>query len=346
MAFAPQFWAEDGSVFFQQAYNRGIEALLAPYAGYLHAYPRLVAALVVPLPLAWAPALYAGASAAVFALVMWTVWQARVTALERAAMMLLAVAVPHSGEVFLNLTNAQWPLSLVLAAALLIDPEDLSRRRFVMLVALIILAGLTGPFCLLALPAWLLVWITGPRGRRATTLFGVLVVCAIIQFATLLANPRVDPVTAQGIVPGGSLLRAIGRFFHELLLHYAAPTPVAIVVASAVILLAMVGGVRSARARPVSALCLVAAGVFAAALYVFRTNPSAISAFGNGARYFFIPFVCLSWAIVLSLNTQARGAQGGRGSRRAECHRLISDPMVRTSAPGAALGVGSGSPEW
>ena len=37
----PQFWAEDGSVFYAQAYNKGIiNSLFLPYAGYLHAVPR------------------------------------------------------------------------------------------------------------------------------------------------------------------------------------------------------------------------------------------------------------------------------------------------------------------
>src|SRR3954469_13020568 len=43
MVLNPQFWAEDGPVFFAQARIHGIAALVEPYAGYFHTVLRLVA---------------------------------------------------------------------------------------------------------------------------------------------------------------------------------------------------------------------------------------------------------------------------------------------------------------
>src|SRR5512134_1888460 len=52
----PQFWAEDGQLFFQQAWNQGfLASLLEPMSGYLHTFPRLVAGISTLLPLSLAP---------------------------------------------------------------------------------------------------------------------------------------------------------------------------------------------------------------------------------------------------------------------------------------------------
>src|SRR5258708_2179434 len=48
-AFAnPQFWAEDFT-FLLNGQDDGIRALFVPLAGYLHAIPRLIAAIAAPL---------------------------------------------------------------------------------------------------------------------------------------------------------------------------------------------------------------------------------------------------------------------------------------------------------
>ncbi|WP_369964073.1 hypothetical protein [Leifsonia sp. EB34] len=47
------FWAEDGRTFVSAAALGGPRVLLQPYAGYLHTVPRLVAAVVVLLPVSW-----------------------------------------------------------------------------------------------------------------------------------------------------------------------------------------------------------------------------------------------------------------------------------------------------
>lgn len=66
MARLPNLWttgefiAEDGRVFFADAWNHSLPlSLLLPYAGYFHVLPRLAAELLQPFPLAWQPTLYA-----------------------------------------------------------------------------------------------------------------------------------------------------------------------------------------------------------------------------------------------------------------------------------------------
>ena len=53
---ARRFWAEDGSVFFEYAWNHGpLDSLLSADFGYFLFLPNLAGLLAVQLPLEWAP---------------------------------------------------------------------------------------------------------------------------------------------------------------------------------------------------------------------------------------------------------------------------------------------------
>src|SRR5688572_28586834 len=51
----PQFWAEDGTLWYPQAYEEGAASLWKPYNGYFHLVPRLVALVSQAFPLEYAP---------------------------------------------------------------------------------------------------------------------------------------------------------------------------------------------------------------------------------------------------------------------------------------------------
>jgi hypothetical protein len=67
----PQFWAEDGSVFFTQAREQGVMSLALPYAGYYHLAARGTAWAAARFPPPeYAPSAYAFASWLLLALVV------------------------------------------------------------------------------------------------------------------------------------------------------------------------------------------------------------------------------------------------------------------------------------
>ena len=47
------FWAEDGHIFFSEAYNLGLTSFITTYAGYLHTIPRIIAYSTLHLPYAY-----------------------------------------------------------------------------------------------------------------------------------------------------------------------------------------------------------------------------------------------------------------------------------------------------
>lgn len=123
----PQFWAEDGAVFYRDQLTLGLgRALFEPHAGYPHVVPRLLAAALSPLPTLHQPLGYLLAASALAALCCaWVVrdehrrWLPSRRA--RAALALWLACSPASGEVVGNVVNLQWYL-LWLGLLLVVGP--------------------------------------------------------------------------------------------------------------------------------------------------------------------------------------------------------------------------------
>ena len=150
----PQFWAEDGAVFFAQQHAHSWPLLFVPYAGYLHVIPRLVAWSATALPVVAAPTVYSAA-----ALVLGAGGIAALRILGHLAVpfwLVLATVLltPTNDEVFGSLTNAQWLTQFVLLGTtlrwLLGEAPGAGWRRRITRTALLVTVGLSGPFCIFA----------------------------------------------------------------------------------------------------------------------------------------------------------------------------------------------------
>ena len=69
--FRPQFFAEGGRVFYENAWNYGLHVLFRAHGGYLQMLPRIVAAIAVHLPVAWGPSAFVAVSAAIQIAPIW-----------------------------------------------------------------------------------------------------------------------------------------------------------------------------------------------------------------------------------------------------------------------------------
>lgn len=149
--FAPQFWAEDGPIFFVQQFGHALPRLLTSYAGYLHTVPRLVAWLAAAFPYRDAPSIYNFCaiiidSSAVLYFAMRSRWLVPIW-----ITLAIFALTPTDGEVYGTLTNVQWFLQFALFAMALYPNPPGSRstaRRWCRWVAAALLA-LTGPFSIL-----------------------------------------------------------------------------------------------------------------------------------------------------------------------------------------------------
>ncbi|MBS0663742.1 MAG: hypothetical protein JSR48_10800 [Verrucomicrobia bacterium] len=303
----PQFWAEDGGVFFRSADLDGANAIIQPYGGYHHLLLRLVAAAASGLDPRWIPATYFWASLALTVGLAALVFSPRLALPVRPAFALAIVLVPHTGEVFNNLTNAQWIGALGLVLLLLMKDPDRPWRLAadaVMAVGL----GLTGLFSALFAPLFLVrAWYR--RSRAAWTLAGLVIAAAVVQAFTYA---RTAAPTVGGEKSVLVSLAEIGpRFWDGLLL---APTvadavPHGLGLALAILCtagLAAAGrdqtGHRAERWMLWCCLLLTAG----ATVVKFRGNPGLLASIANGDRYFYLPKVLLLWLLLLELDGPRR----------------------------------------
>jgi hypothetical protein len=312
----PQFWAEDGSIFFTQQVQLGARAHLQPYAGYFNEVPRIVASLGALLPHRHTPAAYNTAALLLLLALVLKLYSPRLGLACPLPFALAVVLVPHpGGEVFACLANVQWVLALFLLV-LVLQRSPATGGEAAGDAVTGLLAGLTGPFVLFALPllGWKL-WRSFRsrlRGSRLDLpLAGVLLGTASVQLWALLHSP-IEPLPPMPPEPD-VWPRLLGhRLVGILVLGPQITYRLSPILLAAAGLLALGGILWTLRRSPAAfewaGLSLVfAAAVVAGVLVRFAASPSLLLPWGNGARYFFIPAVVLAWCLLLVLAT-ARGA--------------------------------------
>ncbi len=162
----PQFWAEDGPVFFAGQFGHALPQVFASYAGYLHAIPRIVAWLATLASPTRAPVIY-NLSAIVMSAIALTYVVGRLRRVLPLPLMLATfLLLPTSGEIFGNLTNVQWFLQLVLPVACLSAAPRLDGWRLPARDLVILLIALSGPFSLIATIVAAGMWFASWTDRR------------------------------------------------------------------------------------------------------------------------------------------------------------------------------------
>lgn len=187
----PQFWAEDGSIFFKDQLLVGLfHSLFHEYMGYLHFVPRLVAGFASWFPVRHAPFLYNlwATTLAALALSLFALPAYRFLIRQdylRIAICAISAGVFSAPEIIGTITNIQWYLSI--GALLLLFypvPEEWARSvKFQLLsggIGLIIVW--TSPQLLIFLP--IVLWKLHPFDRRRS--IGPLLVIAGMMVQTLL----------------------------------------------------------------------------------------------------------------------------------------------------------------
>lgn len=307
----PQFWGEDGALFFTRAREAGVASLFEHYNGYVHLVPRAVALATAPLPPPLAPAVYDGAAVLIMLLAAAWCFSPRLCLSPRAAAAcaLALVLVPHSGVVFANLTNVLnvlvLPLALLVFAA---DPTRPSER----LTDLVILAGagLTGPWVAALTPFFLL----RAAVRRTRWSIG-LAVLAIASSAVQLAQLGGSRTPGELSLDDPSWVYAVGfRGAGAALLGWAdgvglelAPEGWAgrLAWGTAALYAFVLGAgaaVRSVKAVGAAAISLLFHGLVA---WAYRGNPFHLATEPLD-RYSYPALVALAWALV-ALGSRASG---------------------------------------
>jgi hypothetical protein len=297
----PQFWAEDGAIFFIDAETVGWSAFAKPYEGYLHFLPRVAAGVGQYLPLISVPVFYAVAALLATGWIAWAIQSPRLKIPAAWAGALAIGLIPHRGEVYLTLCNLQWITAIGLFALPAME-DARTRAERVGDIALLIATALTGPFVILALPlfawrAWRL------RSRWSYWLLGIVAACALAHVPSLLARPASTIAEPWHPLQHAAVIgqRVWTRFF-------SGPRLVAPALSATVTLaltLALGAGLWWRREKLQNAWILFFAMlvVLAATAYKARIDTWNPAEPLNGDRYFFAVEVLALWLLAALLVT-------------------------------------------
>lgn len=308
-----QFYAEAGHVWFADAYNLGWwNVLFRAQDGYFQTFSRLGAALALLAPFAQAPLVMNMIAIAAQALpvnLLVSVRSASWGSLRwRALLAVIYLALPNYGEVSFGITESQWLLALSVFLLLVARASQGWPGRCFDLV-LVLLSGLSGPFCIFLLPIAVFVALKR-RDRWPWAPVGVLTMCVLIQAYALLVIDR----TGRAHPPLGASPALLARILggNVVLGSILGRIPFATMPGTGIFILlicaAIVGTVIAAacffRSGAEMRLFLVLAGmIFVAALVFPVTNPPAGStvwqmlAKAFAVRYWVFPSLAFAWSL-------------------------------------------------
>jgi hypothetical protein len=188
--FNAQFWAEDGKVWFADAYNLGvIQPFLHPAAGYFDTFPRMAALVGLLLPLGMVPLMFNCIAIVCQVLPAQFLLSSRCSewgsVSARALIAFLYLALPNSQEMHANVTNTQWRLALITLMILFAKP-GMSALWSAFDLLILVASALSGPFIIFMAPIAAILYWSEPPNRQRTALFLIFLFGALIQGLALL----------------------------------------------------------------------------------------------------------------------------------------------------------------
>jgi hypothetical protein len=312
--FHAQFWGEDGTVFFADAYNLGWwRELFAHFAGYLEIFPRLGCALALLVPLARAPLFLNCIAIANQALPVSLLLSSRSSAWGnlrfRALLAAIYLATPNAWELVGTITNSQWFL-VVSAFLLLVATKPRTMLVRVFDLGVLVLCGLSGPFCVFLFPvSAFIAWKERNRWRWVES--GLLAATCLTQAVGFLSGGMASRPHAPFGASTTMVIRMLGGQFYlgALLgdngLAALSGTVTFIVLAcvavAGTVLLAICLCRTPLRMRLFFALSIL---ILAASLIAPRLGEShgltvlMHMALGGGSRYWYFPSLAIEWLIL------------------------------------------------
>lgn len=290
-------WGEDGSVFINEAYDLKWRSLVQPYAGYLHLYPRLWSLMIPEIGLSKAPILLLAGWVSAVAFTGYVLLKSLGNVGIGFYWSLLAGALiflqPSTGEVYFTITNSQWFLGFALGVYLILGNEDLSIRKDLLALALLML---TGPFCILLLPVLVIKYLIYKDWRPKREWILLYAACFVLQASCFIGSTRVsDPINLDY----RNWIEAIYIFFSMGQVKWYALIPFILWIA---VFFSVIRGINRGKKNSAALGCLLILYgfiVYAAALWSVKGSPNSISPFSAGARYFWIPYATLITVILI-----------------------------------------------
>jgi len=191
----PQFWAEDGAIWFADAYNFGsLKPMFIAKNGYYQTVPRLTAAIAQIFPLKYVPLFFNLTAIAIQLLPILLIFSLRFERLipklsTKIIVVLVYLLMPNISEVYINISNAQWFLALSASLIIFYNLSQNSKWHRLDLM-IVFLSSISGPFVIFWFPFVLFNWIK-LRNNFALQSLIVVSMAVIVQLIALLSLGRV-----------------------------------------------------------------------------------------------------------------------------------------------------------
>jgi hypothetical protein len=301
----PQFWGEDGTIFFKEQIEYGFKSIVIPYAGYLHLTPRLIACAASLFPFSITPTIYNFFALSAMLFTGGALFSSRCRFPFKPLLALSMIVVPHYGEVFMTVTNIQWYLCFLPLILLYSEPPVKSYQYFLDYL-IIILCGLTGPFILLLLPLFFIKCFI----QKSHYNYGILLtafLCALIQGWCFLKTGNGENMGTSGNI--NAWINLVGfRFFWQLFFgnrfsYLISPKILAIFAVMTPALLLWYANSKEHRYF-IGSFLFFGLSVALSLFYRVRSCPEIIAYDSmNAERYFYIPYVMTIWSLIICLDS-------------------------------------------
>lgn len=307
---ADRVWAEDGVVFLQQTANWPVaETLLAPFAGYAHVVPRVIAEAVAQAPVAqWGWLIAVGSALARVGVCVLafhaTAGYVASRPLRYATATVVLTLPAGSTEVLNSIANLHWFALYGAVLAALWTPRSVGGH--VVRAVVVSCAVLSDPIAIGVAPV-LIARVALRRRAGDWALFGAFTVAAAIQLHVVSGAGR-QVVAAMSPAQLLELYAARVGYLSvmglEPAVRFASRTAAALVVAALAVSLAP-GLLRRHQARPLVVACLMASvGLYVAAMLFMPMDPlfTDDTGFmpGYALRYGVAPMLLLLTAVIAS----------------------------------------------
>jgi hypothetical protein len=304
----PQFWAEDGPIFFMGYIEYGFKSIITPYGGYLHLVPRLIAGVASLVPFSMTPTIYNYSALAVMLLVGGSFFSSRYNLPFNPLLALSMVLVPHYGEVFMTITHIPSYLCFMLLMLFFKEPP-IKFIHYILDYSIIILCGLTGPFVFMLLPLFIVKCFIRKSPHNYGMCFAVLL-CASIQGWCFFSAFNVFGMGGKEICSNiNTWATLLGhKLFSQIFLREDISdkiNPVILAIFAMIMPIVLILFASSKRQLLlIGAFLFFGIAVALSTLYMFSTHLEEITySVVNGDRYFYMPYVMVMWSLIVGLNS-------------------------------------------
>lgn len=288
----PQVWDEDGTQIIPGLIDHGIKSLIYPVKGYLVLLPKLISATSLAISGLYYPLVSTVITWVLIAGIC-TIISTSPTYLKGGVLLGAAtLVVPTDPEVFGIPLYTFWWASLLLFLVVLWDPNSSDSK---LRIIFILIGGLSSPIVFLVTPFQILRAAISKSKKQELVLVWTALFCCCVQALAMVHSA--EPLTS-GTVGVAKLKYALLKFLGGYLAgNFVRRTNHLVWMATASFVAFLLTSIPFMRKHP-GYIYLIGLWCGTIAFIGLRVDLSILQPRYAGPRYFFLPFVLLSWFLV------------------------------------------------